>query len=908
MAEGRGLSLITDEADEYTRRLKELSAKDPKDETKKESETKRKKDLVEKIVKCLQVCVSAESEQRLREEEDLKFDRALPSDQWPDSVRTARAGSTGESGGVINERPCLVINKLDQPVQQVINEARGARISVKIKPKSDGASEAGAEIRQAIYRTIEQDSRAHVARLWALDRAVKCGRGHYRISTKYANDGDFDQDIVIERILNQGAVYLDPYAVEPDWSDGEWAIITTDLMMEEYKRKYPKSKITGMSAQELESIGNRVPGWIGTTEEEGSKTIRVAEYFYVEHEDRELIFVPGQGKAWKDELPPNTPIPPNAITRKIDTRSVKWCAANAEEVLEEADWNGRYIPIITVIGKEYNVSGDRSWKGVISNSKDAQRSYNYMRSAQVEAVGLAPKAPWIMAEGQDEGYETMWDNSNTKNYTRLKYKPVDFMGKPVAPPQRNVAEPAIQAISMAVSAAAEDIKSTTGRFDPSLGRVRADQSGKAIGMLKESGEATTSNYLENLTSISMWYEAKVILDLMQYVYDRPGRVLRVIGEEEHQDETVMLNKPYVKGPDGQPQEAPPPGMMERLGQVVGMGKPKRDPRFLDLRNGQYSVEVSVGKSFPTQREENAEMLRSIIESAPGLTPMLADLMVEQLDTPIAKRAADRLRKLNPQIQEAEQGEQELPPEVKQKMEMMGQQMEEMTKVLQAQNEELKGNRYKVDKDFEARMNELQVRLKIATINAQSTVATAETKAQADEEVTQMKIEAGAWSEDRDREHESREGERDRNMKTFNAERDRDSKTKQKVADVAKDLIQTQQERQDARDEAERDRQDTREERQSSQEHERRLGFAEAAMRREEQESKLEHERSVKAGDAVRDRRKQLSDHDFSERTGREDRRHELTKDERARQHEAKMAAEQRKADAKNAKNKSSEKK
>ena len=39
-----------------------------------------------------------------------------------------------------------------------------------------------------------------------------------------------------------------------------------------------------------------------------------------------------------------------------------------------------------------------------------------------------------------------------------------------------------------------------------------------------------------------------------------------------------------------------------------------------------------------------------------------------------ERAADRLRKLNPQIQESEQGEQELPPEVQQKMAAMEQQM------------------------------------------------------------------------------------------------------------------------------------------------------------------------------------------------------------------------------------------
>lgn len=848
------------------------------------TERQRQKDLVEKAVKCFRVASTAEYEQRVREEEDLQFDRALPTDQWPESIRTARAGGLSETGGVVSERPCLTINKLDQPVQQVVNEARAARVSVKIKPKSDGASETGAEIRQGIYRTIEMDSRAHIARLWALERAVKCGRGAYRITKKYANDGDFDQDIVIERILNQGSVYLDPFAKEPDWSDGEWAMITTDLPVDEYKRRYPDSKLNSISAEELESIGNTVPGWIGGSDTDGSRSIRVAEYFYVEREERKLVFVPGAGKAWLDELPENMPLPPNARIRTVDVRTVKWCVINAEEVLEEEDWDGRYIPIIPVIGKEYNVSGDRCWKGVISNSKDAQRSYNYMRSAQVEAVGLAPKAPWIMAEGQDEGYESMWDQSNVRNYTRLKYKPVDFMGKPLPPPQRNVAEPAIQAISMAVNMANEDIKSTTGRFDPSLGRNRADQSGKAINLLKESGEATTSNYLENLTSISMHYEAKVILDLMPYVYDREGRILRVLGEEEHEDQTVMLNKPFVQGPNGQPQPAPPPGMMERLGGMVGMGGKRRDPKYYDLKNGQYSVEVTVGKMFPTQREENAEMLRSIIESAPGLTPMLADLMVEQLDTPIAKRAAERLRKMNPQAQEG--ADEEIPPQVQQMVEQLKMQNQQLTETLQQQNEELKSQRYKVDADYDARLKEIQARREIAMIQAQAQMRNTQLKTQTDEEIAELKVRADLHNDERDREHEHMESERDRQGEERAAVRDAVIGREERRDNMQHEAMMSAQ-----------DRQAATEEREAGNQHDARMRFADAVSRRREQESGQEHERATRAGDAMHERRTSTEERQFDRQSQRDDQRHELRKEQMGQRHESRMAQAQQKADA-----------
>jgi hypothetical protein len=865
----RGVTLVTDEAERFRSGLP-VAPGPPGSE----QEETRQKALVETAIKRFQLATTAEMEQRQREKEDLLFDRALPEDQWPAWVRTARAGGIGPDGFQVSERPCLVINKLDQPIQQVINEARNARVGVHIKPKGDGADNEGAKVRQGIYRAIEQDSRANVARLWALDRAVKCGRGCYRIEKVYANDGDFDIDLVIKRILNQGSVYLDPFAVEPDWSDGEWALITTDMPLAEYQRRYPDSNIADASADELMAIGDQVPGWIGGTDADGGRTIRVAEYFYVEHTERTLLFIEGLGKVFQDEY--DGPIPPTAKRRKVDQRNVKWCVINANEVLEEQDWEGRFIPIVPVTGKEYNVDGDRTFKGVVSNSKDAQRSYNYMRSAQVEAVGLAPKAPYIMAEGQDEGYESMWDQLNTRNYTRLKYKPVDFNGQALPPPQRNVAEPAIQAISMAVNMADADIKSTTGRFDPSLGRARADQSGKAILALKESGESTTSNYLEQLTYVSMYYEAKISLDLMPYVYDRPGRILRILGEEPHEDRTVMLNQPFVPTPQG-PQPAPSPTMLQRWGQAAGgmVGlKPPPEPQYYDLSKGQYSVEITVGKAFATQREENAEMLRAIIETAPGLTPMLADLLVEQIDTPIAKRAAERLRKLNPQIQDEEQ--EPIPPALKMQMDQLAQQNQQLTEALTQATQEIKAQRYKVDAEVQIAQMEVQSRERIAGLTAQTTMQTTMAKTQTTAQVAALQAKA-------DLEEVVMEQTNERRMRAAEILAKRGEREDQQAHEVAME----------AADDA-----DERRARIEQQAHERHLAreTAEAkvmgealkdrrgqAFEREQGERQRQHERGERQADRVHEHLEQGEERRQERREGNLDRLVELREGQKARE-------------------------
>jgi hypothetical protein len=747
----RRLSTMSEERDAYNEAIAEDVDPD-EDDTKKAAKTKaeRHKKTVEEALERFKLAAEAETKQRERELEDLRFDRALPEDQWPREQLEIRGYYGNIQGQITPQRPCLVIPKLDQPVQQILNEARNARLAIKIKPKGDGATKEGAELRQGLIRAIEVDSNAQQARQWALDRAVKCGRGVYRILKTYANDGDFDLDLVISRILNQHAVYLDPYAKEPDWSDGEWAFIIEDIPKDEYKRRFKKSRLNDCDVGELSSLGDAAPGWVGDT------TYRVAEYFYIEHEERWLIVDPVTGQkrlTEADEDPPE-----GAPARRVDKKTVKWCVINACEVLDEEDWDGRWIPLIPVIGKEYNVNGERCFKGLISNSKDGQRSYNYMRSAQVEAVGLAPKAPWIGAEGQFEGHQDAWGQANTRNFPYLEYKPTTHNGEVMPPPQRNTAEPAIQAISLAVSMADQDIKATTGRFDPSLGNFSSERSGKAIQRMQQQGEQSSSNYLDNLATISMRHEARVLLDLLPKIYDREGRLVRLLGESEKDERQVILNQPFVPGKDGipvpvpqqpgapmpggppQPQQPPPgPGQMPpQMGQPPPMGQmpqpnrlPKKAPKpklMILNETGDYTVAVSVGRSFQTQREEDLALLQTMLEvGGEALAPAIMPYVAESMDGPMGGKVAAVLRKLNPQVAAAEQDDDaEIPPAAQAQIQQMQQQMQQMGQALQQATQEIKTRaqqqQMQSQADLQMKKMELESKFRSETMKLQAEMA------------------------------------------------------------------------------------------------------------------------------------------------------------------------------------------
>lgn len=252
------------------------------------------------------VAAQAFQQQRIRELEDLKF---AAGEQWPDDIKALRAG--GQVYGTmppLPARPCLTINKLRQPLQQVQNQQRNARLSLKFAPKGNGATRDVASAYEDIARAIQADSRAHLARNWAFDRAIQCGRGAYRILTEYSNDGDFDLDIVYKRILNQAAVYLDPYAQEPDWSDGEWAFITEWVPYSRYKRMYPKSKLGAGDDTVFSDLVTDNSAWVQFDGTDEGRAVQLAEYFYVEYSDLVLVQLQDGSSVPASEAPEGVPV------------------------------------------------------------------------------------------------------------------------------------------------------------------------------------------------------------------------------------------------------------------------------------------------------------------------------------------------------------------------------------------------------------------------------------------------------------------------------------------------------------------------------------------------------------------------------------------------------------------------
>jgi len=597
--------------------------------------------IIDEAMARLKASVEYFSEQRKREKDDLAFQ--VPENQWAADAAVSRDAITID-GVPVPARPKISIPKLDQPIQLVLNQEKAAHLGVNIHPISEDATEDTAEVLQGLYRAIERDSRAGLARSWAFDRAVKAGVGAYRVVTEYDDESPDpnDQKIVIKRILYQDAVYLDPAAQEPDWSDGEFAFITSWMPFDTYKRKYPNSELAVFESGELPSLVEDAPEWVNL---DGDKpAVLVAEYFR---------------KVYSDD-PRQAP-------------KVLWSKLTAVEELESGEWNGRYIPIIPVIWKELQpFNTTRRWTGIIGPSKDAARMFNYAASSALELAALEPKAPYQMYEGQEEGYEDMWQQANVRNFPYMLSKPITLPSGQTAPlPQRTQTDVSRLGPSMMLLDKADQfIQAATATWDPSLGNTSGDRSGKAVLALQQQSDAGNSHGLHNLADISMTYEAKVVLDLIPAIYDRPGRVARILDGEDNSS-AVMLNAPFVTDPKTKrPMPAP--------GQPMGEGSPVK---HYDLRTGTYGVAVTIGKSFQTRLQEGSETIGGILEGNPALMPLLGATYFRFRNEPGMKEIAKILKKVRekeyPGIDRDDDAQQGPPPEVLQQQIQQAQQMLEM---------------------------------------------------------------------------------------------------------------------------------------------------------------------------------------------------------------------------------------
>jgi hypothetical protein len=600
-------------------------------------------DKINEVIKFWRLVNDADSTNRAEALMDVKF---AAGDQWPVEIQNSRN---------LESRPCLTINKIDAYIRQVTNQQRMQRPRIKVHPVNNLADYKIAQVIEGITRHIEVNSNADTAYDTAFDYAVRMGWGYWRINTKYVSETSFDQEIYIDTIDNPFTVYFDPNSILPDGSDAERCLITTVMDKKIFRENYPGAD-DGANFQQR-STGDDTASWI--TKED----IRVAEYFYIERERAKLYLLSDGTSGFADSDNFFARVEASGLTvvdeRDSFRKAVKWMKCTAMEILEEKTWAGKYIPVVPCYGAQVIIDDKRKKYGLVRFAKDPQRMYNFWRTSMTESVALAPKAKWLLAEGQDEGHENEWAMANIKSTPVLRYKQKDIEGVPAPAPVRLQPEPPPTGIMEAAGAISADLQMVLGVLDPNQ-LPSGNISGKALMGQQNQVDLSNFHFYDNMTR-SIRQTGKIILDLIPKIYDTE-RVMRIIGSDGQPDMTTI-------------------NQANAIGEVLN-----------DVTVGEYDVVMDTGPGFQTKRQQAVESMMPLLTGNAELFNIAGDLVFRNMDFPGADVIADRLAAMNPLANIDEQSD--IPPEVQMRLAQSQQMIEQLQQQLQAAGLEI-NNRMQV---------------------------------------------------------------------------------------------------------------------------------------------------------------------------------------------------------------------
>jgi len=528
--------------------------------------------------------------------EDLDF---ASGEQWDNSLRSER-----ESEG----RPCITINRIPQFVKQITGDIRQNAPRIKIIPVDSQGDAKIAEIRAGIIRFIENSSNAGYVYAATAEKSTICGIGHIRVKPIENQDDIFNPDLIIEAIQNPLGVVWDPDSRSITREDANYCFVVESMTEDSFKKRFPKAVYTSWDdITKRYSTSNSI-SWADPT------GVLVCEYWckkpieriIVRLQSGEILDVTDRTEQEIQSLPVID------MRRASGYKIMQYLMSGAEILQEPITWPGKYIPIVPVIGEEI-FNGNKCYRhGIVRFAKDAQRMYNFFRSAEIELVQLQNKAPYLATPANVENYEGDWSQANKRALPYILFNPDPLM--PGFTPQRQQPPVSSSGMSNQIALAAEDMKATTGIYDAALGKQSNETSGRAILARQSEADTSTYVYLDNLR-YSIKHVGKILNDLIPIYYnaERSVRMLDVKGD---------ISAAFVSVPIVDP----------NTGQIIAYEN--------DITVGKYDVAVETGPGYTTKRQQTAEQLIQLMQTMPDVAPKIADILIGSLDI----NEADEIRK------------------------------------------------------------------------------------------------------------------------------------------------------------------------------------------------------------------------------------------------------------------------
>lgn len=610
------------------------------------------------------------SENYERGKEDRRF-VTLDDAPWNEEDRKAR-----EKDGI----PTLTFNLLRTFCRQQINSARLNRQQIKAEPADDVADKEIAKILNGLIKDTEISSSADNAYDAAMEAMVYGGIGFIRVHVDYVSEDSFQQEPKIIPIHNSESVYIDPESKELDGSDARYAVVMSYLPKQEIISKYSEDACADFDHGEANSK------WFNKAKE----MVCIAECFEIKEEATELYLLV-DGSTTFDKPDDETLIEDQ---RKTTKKTCWWYKLTGSKVLESREFVVPMIPIIPVYGDVTWDGEDRYVYSMIHFARDSQKLYNFWKSSEAQQIAEGLRKQFLIS-GRAAGEYEEWDNPNA--YQALRYDDVDEAGQPIAPPQLLPALNALTGILNAAEGSKDSIAEMLNMQPAALGGDVNNQSGKAIGLLQQRADVAHFHLTDNLNK-SLAQVGRILIACYQKLYTTQ-MVKRITGEDGMTDRVPLNMPPLQAGQDAK-------------GSII-------DDLLNNITVGRYDIRMTTGASYISQRQENKQWLRDLLQFMPQLSQVAPDLLLKAFDDGnMLNEIVERFKKTLPPnlLEDGQNGQmQQMAQQYEAQLQQMAQQLQAAMDESKFKQAEIQLKAEEIESKERMKAAELQNNIEVALI-------------------------------------------------------------------------------------------------------------------------------------------------------------------------------------------------
>lgn len=477
--------------------------------------------------------------------------------EWADIHREGQLDARVVSGDVWNaldpmgakqrrdaKRPMCAPDEIGQYENQVVNDFRANPRGIKFSPTGGGATKQSADLYQNKTREIEYRSHATQAYSRAAQNMVERGYGYVRVNKRYVREalyGDqsqqaaspalFNQELWIDGVNDPDMILPDPYAQHTSLSDMRRCFALEWYPVGDFTAQFPDAKIQNFTPSNTSTARSFFTS--------DRKQVLVAEAWTKEEKSRRTLLLvkakpspmnpAGEPVAvWKDQVKAEIPSDQIVRSRVVPIMEVKQRLTNGLEILRTEVWQGQFIPITGCFGKIIYVdTGSGSKRQILSMTRLARQPfmlYCYIRTCQQEIVGLTPKFPYFVPDGQlDAKNLQLLAESLHVPVAAIAYKPTLPSLPPgtiLPPPSRNPFEGSalayLDGLAEAMRRAIQSAMAVTPL--PTAAQRMNDKSGVALKQIESSGQRGAFHFVDSFDDM-IQQAGEIIQDAFGTTYD-----------------------------------------------------------------------------------------------------------------------------------------------------------------------------------------------------------------------------------------------------------------------------------------------------------------------------------------------------------------------------------------------------